>query len=1019
MSVQIKLRRDTAANWVIVNPILGQGEPGLETDTLKLKYGDGVTRWNQLTYPTVYATPTPAAALTGNALPANIQNAPGLTSIGTLTDLTVTNAIEADITGNAATATQADLATAAVNATNAVFANIASGLSGGAANQLVYQTSIGNIGYVVIPALAGTFLTWNGTTFSWSDIPPPDAADLTGTTLASTITASSLTSVGTLTGLTVSTQINGSITGSAGEVAALNITGTTLPNGITTANGLTSIGTLTNLAVTNPITGSVSGSAGSVAAANITGSTLASNVTGSSLTSVGTLASLTTSGNVIVGGDLTVNGTTTTVNSTTLAVDDKNIILGDVSTPSDITADGGGFTLKGATDKTFNWVNASDAWTSSEHLALASGKTVIFGDATAQSTAFQDVAAHLYFVHPSPGNTYTATGTVNSPFNTITAAVNAAVAAGYSDSNPASIVLLASITENVTLKPGIYLTSLGTGTHGSPNITGTVTVTSSTGTTSSNHYSISNLRIIAPTNGHCINFTGTAPQKLFVRDMWLDANGTGDGIYMDNSGSGSTVQFDVGHLAHSGSGDIYCINVTAGSCYVTDIETTGATQVAAVQDGATLTIDGSELDASGDVVCETYGSGILYITNSSVTNAQANSNGIKINGTGSTVVIGNTLFTIPSGSGKAIAYPGATLYASTVAYANVVFAIGSNTSIDANLLLVPQTVVPGLLAAPVVTSPMTTTDTTFNLLNTTATTISFGGAASTLNIGATSGTTTIKNPTVTIGSAATGNILKLASTASGTASLTTDITNGTLSVFTSVTGTITLGAAAGTLTTPSTVNTGGTTATLYNTTSTTINFGGAATTVAEFGPATSLSVADTATTTGTYNFVTGATLTGNTKTVNIGTNGASGSTTAINLGSANGTTTTINGTVSVANGTLTKTTTSSTSDADATVDASLYEYYAYVQSASATTRSINVSNLTAGKKITLYLRNTNAGTKTINILASTTTSSFAAVNMSKGDAGGASATAVTLAVTTGTAVVTVFNINGVIGGSIS
>ena len=93
-------------------------------------------------------------------------------------------------------------------------------------------------------------------------------------------------------------------------------------------------------------------------------------------------AAISTSGNVTVGGDLTVNGTTTTINSTTLAVDDKNVILGDVATPTDVTADGGGFTLKGTTDKTFNWVNATDAWTSSEHIALAAGKNLVLAGST-------------------------------------------------------------------------------------------------------------------------------------------------------------------------------------------------------------------------------------------------------------------------------------------------------------------------------------------------------------------------------------------------------------------------------------------------------------------------------------------------------------------------------------------------------------------------------------------------------------------------------------------------------------
>ena len=80
--------------------------------------------------------------------------------------------------------------------------------------------------------------------------------------------------------------------------------------------------------------------------------------------------------NLTISGNLTVNGTTTNINSTNLVVEDKNIILADVTTPTDTTADGGGITLKGATDKTFNWVDSTDAWTSSEHINLASGKTL-------------------------------------------------------------------------------------------------------------------------------------------------------------------------------------------------------------------------------------------------------------------------------------------------------------------------------------------------------------------------------------------------------------------------------------------------------------------------------------------------------------------------------------------------------------------------------------------------------------------------------------------------------------------
>ena len=80
------------------------------------------------------------------------------------------------------------------------------------------------------------------------------------------------------------------------------------------------------------------------------------------------------SGNVVISGDLTVQGATTTVESTTVTIDDKNLELGSVSTPTDTTADGGGITLKGATDKTISWINSTDAWTLSEHVNIASAK---------------------------------------------------------------------------------------------------------------------------------------------------------------------------------------------------------------------------------------------------------------------------------------------------------------------------------------------------------------------------------------------------------------------------------------------------------------------------------------------------------------------------------------------------------------------------------------------------------------------------------------------------------------------
>ena len=103
-----------------------------------------------------------------------------------------------------------------------------------------------------------------------------------------------------------------------------------------------------------------------------------------------------TSGNTIIQGDLTVNGTTTTLNSTTLQVDDKNIELGTVASPSDTTADGGGITLKGASDYTINWLNSNNSWNFNQGIVVGvdgTGYDVTFHSTTASRALQWDASA--------------------------------------------------------------------------------------------------------------------------------------------------------------------------------------------------------------------------------------------------------------------------------------------------------------------------------------------------------------------------------------------------------------------------------------------------------------------------------------------------------------------------------------------------------------------------------------------------------------------------------------------------
>ena len=50
MAVQIQLRRGTASQWTSANPILAEGEMGVELDTGKWKFGNGTSTWSILSY---------------------------------------------------------------------------------------------------------------------------------------------------------------------------------------------------------------------------------------------------------------------------------------------------------------------------------------------------------------------------------------------------------------------------------------------------------------------------------------------------------------------------------------------------------------------------------------------------------------------------------------------------------------------------------------------------------------------------------------------------------------------------------------------------------------------------------------------------------------------------------------------------------------------------------------------------------------------------------------------------------
>jgi tetrahydromethanopterin S-methyltransferase subunit B len=511
MATRMQQRRGTAAQWISTNsgngPILNAGEIGWESDTNKFKIGDGTNTWLALDYfSDTNSTVNPAfgSSITFEGATANdyetvlavtdptadrtitLPNVDGtVITTGNLSDITNIGVFTSTITMEGSSADDNELTLSAGNPTadrTLTFPDATDTLVGKATTDTLTNKSISLTTNTVtgtkaefnsamsdadFATIAGTETLTNKTLTSptVSGLALSDASIViegaTANAYKTTLTVTDPTANRTITfpdsdgtvalAGDVATSLSGyilsSLLGDPSGPAALNGTGNLLVPGtkiIFEGDHETDNEFETELVIVNPTadvtitfpdaTGTVA-LAGNVAA--LSGATFTGAVSGTDLT---------------LSGNLTVNGTTTNINSTNLVVEDKNVILGDVATPSDTTADGGGITLKGLTDKTFNWVDATDAWTSSEDFNLLTGKVYeIAGTSVLSGTTLGSGVT---------ASSLTSVGTITSGTWTGTTIAIANGGTGQTTAMTAATALLPDQASN----SGKYLTNDGSGT---------------------------------------------------------------------------------------------------------------------------------------------------------------------------------------------------------------------------------------------------------------------------------------------------------------------------------------------------------------------------------------------------------------------------------------------------------------------------------------------------------------------------------------------------------------------------
>ena len=269
--------------------------------------------------------------------------------------------------------------------------------------------------------------------------------------------------------------------------------------------------------------------------------------------------------NMVVAGNLVVQGTTTTVSSTTLDVSDKNLTLAKGAADS-ATADGAGLTIDGA-GATLNYVHATTAFTSSQDVDLASGKAYKINNASVLSgntlgsgvvnsslTSVGTIGTGTW-QGTSISTTYT-DAKVTAVADAVGAVSNVQLAAGITSSGVLTTANVAEVT-NLYYSQARFDTALGNKTtanvaEGSnlyfTNVRSQAALTVTAGKAS---YVGGTLTVTAAN----VNVSTTAPSSPNIGDVWIDDDAKSF-LYFNDGSSDQWVEQATGTFVGSGGGGV-------------------------------------------------------------------------------------------------------------------------------------------------------------------------------------------------------------------------------------------------------------------------------------------------------------------------------------------------------------------------------------------------------------------------------------------------------------------------------